>query len=108
MLLINEVRNKLNRTVAMQIQEKSKLSSRITSDVITVLVEAFNADEYKQVNSLCFQTRSLSAVGASILKQLEDNQVEIHTIFTVWTITVTILIIESCSYIFLGFFSLVV
>eukprot|EP01018_Ginkgo_biloba_P034008 Gb_26774 [translate_table: standard] len=60
-----------------QVQEKSKLSARITSEVLTLLVEAFRANDYKEANSLCFQAKSLSTAGVSILKQVEDKQVDI-------------------------------
>lgn len=60
-----------------QFQEKSKLSARITSEVLRLLVEAFSADEYEDANSLRFQAKSLSTAGGIILKQVEDNQVDL-------------------------------
>lgn len=60
-----------------QFQEKSKLSARITSEVFRLLAEAFNADEYEEANSLRFQAKSLSTAGGIILKQVEDNQVDL-------------------------------
>lgn len=72
----------LNMTSVLQFQEKSKLSARITSEVFRLLAEAFNADEYEEANSLRFQAKSLSTAGGIILKQVEDNQVEIPIILT--------------------------
>ncbi|KAH9325359.1 hypothetical protein KI387_005537, partial [Taxus chinensis] len=57
-----------------QVQKKSKLVAGLTSEVLRLLVEAFNANNYMQVNSLRFQVKSLSSTGVRMLKQVQDRQ----------------------------------
>ncbi|GLJ40915.1 hypothetical protein SUGI_0846450 [Cryptomeria japonica] len=62
------------RLACYQVQEKSKLTARITSEVLRILVEAFSANDYKEVNSLRFQAKSLSSAGLTMLEKVQNKQ----------------------------------
>jgi hypothetical protein len=59
----------------MQVYSQTKLSARITSERLKVLVDAFTTKDVTQASALSLQAKSLAKLGAAVHDEISSNEV---------------------------------